>query len=251
MIRAYSKRIVTGVSLGQNEGIMKLRSALSANKLAWLLILISVACFTVSGIWYLRKSAPPTPRPAANGISAPSSVRPTPKEIETYAVAPDLPKFISIPTIGVRPARVMPLGPLKSNSIAAPANMHDAGWYNGSAKPGQDGAVFIYGHLSSWESKGLFYDLKKLKAGDNIIIARGDDVKFTYRVHSTKIYAHNAVDMNAVLTAATPGKQGLNLMTCSGHVIKGTSEFSERLVVFASLVTEYADQNPSNKNYSL
>jgi hypothetical protein len=43
--------------------------------------------------------------------------------------------------------------------------------------------------------------------------------------------------MKQVLSPINPNKPGLNLMTCTGHVMKGTSEFSERLVVFTSLVS--------------
>jgi LPXTG-site transpeptidase (sortase) family protein len=115
--------------------------------------------------------------------------------------------------------------------------IYDAGWYNASAKPGQDGAMFIYGHVSSWQANGAFYNLKKLTAGDTITITRGDNATFTYKVVSSKIYPKDDVDMNAVLAPVDASKPGLNLMTCTGTVIKGTSEFSDRLVVFMSLVS--------------
>jgi hypothetical protein len=46
----------------------------------------------------------------------------------------------------------------------------------------------------------------------------------------------DSVPMNIVLTPTKSANSGLNLMTCAGSIIKGTSEFSERLVVFTSLV---------------
>jgi hypothetical protein len=42
--------------------------------------------------------------------------------------------------------------------------------------------------------------------------------------------------MDQVLVPANANKPGLNMMTCTGEVIKGTSEFNERLVVYANLV---------------
>jgi len=127
------------------------------------------------------------------------------------------------------------LGLTGSNQVATPDNIYDTGWYNGSAKPGQSGAMFIYGHVSSWTADGVFFNLKRLKVGENITITRGDNTTYTYQVVSSKIYPYNNVNMQEVLSPINASKPGLNLMTCTGSLIKGTSEFSERLVVFTSL----------------
>jgi sortase A len=130
------------------------------------------------------------------------------------------------------------LGLTSGGAIAVPDNIYDTGWYDGSSKPGQSGAVFIYGHLSSWTADGVFYNLKKLKPRDDVIITRGDNTTYTYRVITSKVYPYNNIDMDQVLAPINPNKPSLNLMTCTGEVIKGTSEFNERLVVFTSLVSD-------------
>lgn len=132
---------------------------------------------------------------------------------------------------------MLKLGLTSGGAIAVPDNIYDAGWYDKSSLPGQKGAMFIYGHVSSWTADGIFHDLKKLKAGDSVVITRGDNKKFTYRVISTKTYPYNKVDMNQVLSPIDGNETGLNLMTCTGQIIKGTSEFNERLVVFTSLAS--------------
>lgn len=181
------------------------------------------------------------PQPPANAqqsTNVPSSKKPTQAAIDSYSVAPGFPKYINIPAIKVPKTRIIQLGLMKNNEIATPNNIFDTGWYNGSAKPGQSGAMFVYGHVSSWTADGIFYNLKKLQPGDNIIITRGDNKKFTYQVDSLKIYPSEKVDMSKVLAPIDASKPGLNLMTCTGKIIKGTSEFSERLVVFTSLVKD-------------
>lgn len=80
-----------------------------------------------------------------------------------------------------------------------PNNIYDAGWYASSSRPGQAGAMFIYGHISSWTANGAFYNLKKLKVGNDIIVTRGDSRAYTYQVVGFKVYPYDAVDMNAVL----------------------------------------------------
>ncbi len=125
---------------------------------------------------------------------------------------------------------------MSNGAIGVPDNIYETGWYDGSSRPGQVGAMFIYGHVSSWTANGIFYNLKKLQPGDGITITRGDNTTYTYKVVASKVYPYNAVDMNAALSPIDKTKPGLNLMTCTGQVIKGTSDFNERLVVFTSLV---------------
>lgn len=210
----------------------------STKRLAYALIFIGIAGLLLSGLLYALK---PRPRfvPPVNSVAvnqAPSSVKPTTVATASYNVAPTLPKYIAIPSIGISNTRVIQLGVTTSNQIATPDNIYDTGWYQGSAKPGQLGAMFIYGHVSSWTADGVFYNLKELKPGEDIIITRGDGQTYSYQVVETKVYAYNDVNMQTVLSPIQPNSPGLNLMTCTGQVIKGTSEFKERLVVFASLV---------------
>jgi LPXTG-site transpeptidase (sortase) family protein len=151
-------------------------------------------------------------------------------------VPPNNPKYIAIPAINISNTPILRLGLLKSGAIGTPDNIYDTGWYDGSSLPGQSGAMFIYGHVSSWTADGIFYNLKKLTPGDKITITTGNNTTYTYQVMGTKVYPYNNVDMNQVLSPIDASKPGLNLMTCTGQIIQGTSEFNERLVVFTSLV---------------
>ncbi|HSX36820.1 MAG TPA: sortase [Patescibacteria group bacterium] len=188
--------------------------------------------------------APPVVKAVAHAAAkavhvqgAPSAVKPSATAVANYTVAPDLPKYVSIPSIGVATARVIQLGLSGNGQIATPDNIYDTGWYNGSAKPGKQGAMFIYGHVSSWQANGVFYNLKKLRPGDYVTITRGDNTTYTYQVVTSKTYPYNNVDMDEVLSPIDASTPGLNLMTCTGQVMAGTSEFSERLVVFTKLVS--------------
>jgi sortase A len=183
-----------------------------------------------------HRTVPKPPPAALVSRSAPSSVKPAAKAVAAYSVPSTDPKYLSIPAINVSKTRVIQLGLTKSSQIAVPDNIYDAGWYNGSARPGQSGAMFIYGHVSSWTANGVFYNLKKLKAGDTIAVTAGNDKIYTYQVAYSKVYPYDQVPMNTVLAPASTDTPGLNLMTCTGQVIKGTSEFNERLVVYTNLV---------------
>lgn len=206
---------------------------------AWFLIVVGL--ILVAGSIYLYQKQPKPPAlTKTNTISiakAPSAVKLTPKAIATYTVPASYPKFLAIPSINIPNTPVVPLGLLASGAIATPDNIYETGWYTGSSKPGQSGAMFIYGHVSSWTADGIFYNLKKLVPGNFVSITRGDNKVFKYKVISTKIYPYNNVNMQQVLSPVDANTPGLNLMTCTGQVISGTSEFNERLVVFTSLVS--------------
>jgi hypothetical protein len=96
--------------------------------------------------------------------------------------------------------------------------------------------MLIDGHISSWSAHGVFYGLKDLQPGDSLQIVRGDGTVFNYRVVQTQIYPSGNVDMSAAISPIVPGAPGLNLISCIGDVIPGTSQFNERIVVFTKQV---------------
>jgi sortase (surface protein transpeptidase) len=203
-----------------------------------LLIAIGLICLIIAFVIYHNQPRQPKTTNKVNSVNvqtAPSSKKLSTIEVSSYSVPAQDPKYISIPAINISSTPILSLGLLKGGAISTPDNIYETGWYQASALPGQSGAMFIYGHVSSWTADGIFYNLKKLVAGDPITITRGDNKTYTYKVVSTKIYPYNNVNMQQVLSPIDSSKPGLNLMTCTGSVIKGTSEFNERLVVFTSL----------------
>lgn len=154
-----------------------------------------------------------------------------PQNIGGYAVSPDMPRFIRINDISVN-ARVLRMGIRQNGELQAPGNIYDAGWYDGSSKPGEHGAMVIDGHVHGPTSPGVFIKLTNLKKGARIEIERGDGKKFIYKVHSTKSYPADSVDMNAAMVSKVAGKPGLSLITCGGD-LNSANEYSERHIVFA------------------
>ncbi|MEO7364618.1 MAG: class F sortase [Candidatus Saccharimonadales bacterium] len=168
--------------------------------------------------------------------AVPSETKPS-GSTSTYNTAPDLPKLIQISKIGVN-ARVRPVGVTTSNALGTPSNIHDTGWYNASAKPGDgpgSGAMLIDGHVHGPSLPGVFVDIKKLTEGDTITVTRGDNQVFSYSVVKTAIYPADSLDVGLLLTSAQPGKQALNLITCGGKFDSKTQHYEDRTVVFAVL----------------
>ncbi|CAN5614992.1 hypothetical protein BH23PAT1_BH23PAT1_5090 [soil metagenome] len=152
--------------------------------------------------------------------------------VYSYSVAPDLPRLISIHKSGVS-ARIQRVGVKPNNELAVPRNTNDTGWYEGSAKPGENGAMLIVGHASGLTQPGVFHNLKNLIAGDMINVERGDGQNFRYKVVKSEVYAKDKVDMTKALVSIKPGKKGLNLITCDGRYDAKTETYDKRMVVYA------------------
>lgn len=171
---------------------------------------------------------------SSGSSTAPSTIKPSAAAVANYAVAPNLPRYIIIPKLGVN-AEVRSVGLTSSGALGVPDNVYYTDWYNESALPGQQGAMLIDGHVSSWTTHGVFYGIKTLVAGDLIKVERGDGTIFTYVVVKNHVFPLGKVDMQSAITPIVPGQPGLNLITCTGDVIPGTSQFNERILVYATL----------------
>lgn len=206
--------------------------------ISWACILTGIILPVVGGIlaWNQIKADDTDEKPVSHQVDngnthSPISVeKPKPSEFDLYTVASDLPRYLFIPKISVK-AMIKPVGLTKDDRIDVPKNAFDVGWYTGSSKPGTTGTLLVDGHVSGGPTPGVFYNLKDLQENDILVLERGDSTQLTYRVMTTREYDISNVDMNAAL-APISNKPGLNLITCTGNVMKGTNNYTKRLVVF-------------------
>lgn len=153
---------------------------------------------------------------------------------KSYAVSPDLPRILKIPSIQIS-SRIKRINVDEDNVLELPKNIYDAGWYDGSSKPGDDGATFIYGHVSGPINHGVFYYLDRVKIGDLVTIERGDGKTVNYKVIAAELFAADKVDAAKVLAPYQTGKNGLNIMTGAGLWDDKKQDYNQRLVIYAVL----------------
>jgi len=154
--------------------------------------------------------------------------------LTNYKVAADTPRALYISKIGVA-ARVLPMSVNKDNSIQAPINIFDAGWYTGSVKPGDKGATLIDGH-STTDGRALFGKLDTLAKGDQIQLEKGDGTKLTYKVVFIETVDKDAVDMKKLLQPYGGAERALNLITCSGAWNDAENTLAKRTMVYTEQV---------------
>jgi LPXTG-site transpeptidase (sortase) family protein len=123
-----------------------------------------------------------------------------------------------------------------NGQLGTPSNIYDTGWYTSSSKPGTAGATLIVGHMTGQRSLGVFTNLNKLVTGDVLTVERGDGAVFNYRVVRMTVFPLASVDMSSALVPVTPGKPGLNLITCAGTYLSAQQTYSDRLIVYAEQI---------------
>lgn len=172
-------------------------------------------------------------------ISDVDEKKPSDDDVRSYSVAPDLPRIVTIPKLGVN-GRVRQMSVGKDGSLEAPRSIHDAGWYNQSAKPGSPGgAVLLDGHVSGPTQKGVFYKIETLNKGDIVTIERGDGKKIDYKVVKVEVKKASSLDMTEMLLPVTKGTHGLNLISCTGKFNASNKTFEDRALIFTEVSRIY------------
>lgn len=143
------------------------------------------------------------------------------------------PKKIIIPSLGVN-NYIQNVGIDQNQEVAVPNNIHYAGWFVDSVRPGDKGLSIIDGHLNGSTEDGIFIHLDKLKTGETFAIEFGDGSSRSFRVMTV-----DTVDLDkaaSVLFSQHPTTTNqLNLITCGGTYNREARLYNKRIIVAAEL----------------
>lgn len=165
-------------------------------------------------------------------------VPPAEKEVVEYTVAPDRPRYLSIDSLGITNARVLPMGINAAGELSTPNNIFDVGWYYSSGKPGQGGTLLIDGHNGGPHVQGVFKDLPGLGEGDIVKIERGDGQIFRYSVVENKAVPLSQANdyMATAMMSPMTGKESLTMISCTGEWSQAQGTYLSRQFARAILV---------------
>jgi LPXTG-site transpeptidase (sortase) family protein len=125
---------------------------------------------------------------------------------------------------------VQKIGLTSTNAISVPTNIHFAGWYTGSVKPGELGLSIIDGHVLGRYNDGIFKDLSKLKVGDVYEVEYGDKSTRNFTVVEVKTVSEDKAAAY-LLTQRDDIDRQLNLITCGGKFDRANQTFDHRVIV--------------------
>ena len=165
---------------------------------------------------------------------------PTEKEVAEYNVAPDRPRYLTVEKLGIKNARILPMGVNASGELDTPRNIFDVGWYEASGKPGQGGTLIIDGHNGGPHVHGVFKNLPDLVAGDIIKVERGDGTVFNYQVveNTTMALSDSDTYMSTAARSPEPGVESVTLISCTGEWSQAQGTYLSRQFTRAILVDE-------------
>ncbi len=143
-----------------------------------------------------------------------------------------IPANLKIPSIEVD-ATVQKVGLLDNGQMGVPDNEEDVAWFEPGTKPGNKGNSVIAAHVDSREGPAVFWDLKKLETGDEIIVTDEEGSELTFVVNRVERYKRNEAPIEEIFGSAD--SKSLNLITCTGTFDRANGGHEERLVVYSEL----------------
>jgi sortase (surface protein transpeptidase) len=140
------------------------------------------------------------------------------------------PTTVSIPRIGVK-ARVVPVGLQADRAIELP-EPDQVGWYELGPRPGGPGPAVLVGHVDDRTGPAVFYRLRELRPGDEILVGERGGATRRFLVGRLERHPKTALPVDRIWTTAT--RPLLRLITCGGSFDHSTGHYRDNLIVYAS-----------------
>jgi LPXTG-site transpeptidase (sortase) family protein len=142
------------------------------------------------------------------------------------------PTRLRIPAIDVDASGVIDLGLKPDGEMEVPTDGKAVGWYTESPTPGERGPAVLAAHVD-WQGPGVFYDLHRLKAGDEVTVDRADGTSALFRVQRVEQYRKDQFPTLAVYGDVAGAE--LRLITCGGEFDSVARSHHDNIVVYAGL----------------
>jgi hypothetical protein len=147
-----------------------------------------------------------------------------------HPTAPTGPATISIPAIGVQ-APIVAVGLQADGAMQLP-DPDQVGWYKRGPRPGAPGPAVLFGHVDDRTGPAVFYRLRELRPGDEILIGQSDGTTTRFLVGRLERHPKTALPTSRIWTTATG--RWLRLITCGGPFNRATGHYLHNVIVYAS-----------------
>ncbi|WP_093591710.1 class F sortase [Lentzea waywayandensis] len=148
---------------------------------------------------------------------------------------PSEPAEIRIPKINAV-SSLVPLGLNADETVEVPPvdQPMQAGWYRLARTPGEAGPAVVLGHVDGNKQPGIFFRLKELVAGDEVVVSRKDGTTAKFRVRKKEQIAKDSFPTEAVYGDTDVPE--LRLITCGGSYDHAARSYRDNVIVYATLV---------------
>ena len=140
------------------------------------------------------------------------------------------PMAITIPSIKLK-AGIVGVGLQADGAMQLP-DPDQAGWYKRGPRPGAPGPAVLIGHVDDHNSPAVFFRLRDLRPGDEILIRQRDGSTTRFIVEQLEYHPKTALPTNRIWP--TTSKPLLRLITCGGAFNDATQHYRDNLIVYAA-----------------
>ena len=162
------------------------------------------------------------------------SEKTVPGQKNETSTRPGIPKTLIIEKIDVS-VPVEQVGLDSEKRMDIPKNWANTGWFMYGPRPGEKGNAAIDGHVDTPSgSPSVFYNLKSLKVGDEIVVVDEINERFRFRVTKIANYDTNQFPLDEGF--GEHPKARLNLITCDGTFDRASQDYSNRVVAYSELI---------------
>ncbi|MEJ7838711.1 MAG: class F sortase [Thermomicrobiales bacterium] len=160
---------------------------------------------------------------------------------QTSSASRTMPVSISVANAQIQ-AEIEPLQ-IVNGTMENPTGPWIVSWYQETAELGEVGNVVMAGHVDYWNvGPAVFYYVRDLVAGDEIVVTGANQSTFTYAVETNDTYGLEDLTNGLISELVAPTEsQMLTLITCGGEFDYENGEYLSRTVVRAALVPVSVD----------
>lgn len=149
---------------------------------------------------------------------------------EASPAGPASPATISIPSIGVK-ATIVEVGLQAGGAMQVP-DPDQVGWYKLGPRPGAPGPAVLVGHLDTRTRPAVFYRLRQLRPGDEILVGQRSGTSSRFVVGRLEQLPKTALPTKRIWT--TTSRPLLRLVSCGGRFNHATGHYRDNIIVYAS-----------------
>ncbi|WP_338033857.1 class F sortase [Kutzneria albida] len=149
-------------------------------------------------------------------------------------MAKSTPLRVRIPSIGVDSSLVS-LGLNADQTVQVPpvSQPMQAGWYANGPTPGEKGSAVLLGHVDGANKEGVFYRLREVTAGTEILVPRQDGTTARFVVY--KVEQAPKTNFPTQEVYGDNGKPELRVITCGGSFDHSAGSYRDNTIVYAAL----------------
>jgi sortase A len=128
------------------------------------------------------------------------------------------------------------VGITPEGNMDAPEGWDNVGWYEPGTVPGEPGNAVVAGHLDRpGGSPAIFYNLRQLSPGDQIVIQTEHNHELVFEIVEIEVVDANNAPLEKIFGSSD--ERYLNLITCEGVWDRSSAMYDKRLVVYSKLVS--------------